>query len=62
MPMGLLCSAQSLDSTNGIMKIEDGTTLPVEHQVEKEYTRMEMAFCHSPPLFQLPSGNVAISL
>ena len=62
MPMGLLCSAQGLDSTDGIMKIEDGTTLLVEHQVEKEYTGIEMAFCHSPPLFQLPSGTVAISL
>jgi len=62
MPMALLCSAPGLDSTKGIMRIEDGSTLPVEHQVQKEYTGKEMAFCHSPPLFRLPEENVPISL
>ena len=58
-----VCSAcQCLDSTNGKIKIEDGPTLPVEHQVQREYTGMEMAFCQSSPLYQLPTGNVAISL
>ena len=61
-PVGLLCSPQCLDSTKGKLKIEDGSTLPVEHQVQKEYTGKEIASCHSPPLFQLPAGNVAISL
>ena len=37
------------------------TTLPVEHQVQKEYTGMGMALCHSP-LFQLPTGNGPMSL
>ena len=76
MPKGLLYLAQCLDSTNpetavllfkllqqaGVMKIEDSTTLPVEHQVQKEYTGKEMAFCHSPPLFRLSTENVPLSL
>ena len=62
MPSGLLCSAQGLESTNGIMRIEDGPTHPVEHQVQKEYTGKEMAFCHSPPLFRLPAEKAPISL
>ena len=37
-------------------------TLPVEHQVQKEYTGKEVAFCHPPTLLQLPAGNVAIFL
>ena len=62
MPMGLLCTAQGLDSTNGIKTIDDGPALPVEHQVQKEYTGKEMAFCHSGTLFRLPVVNVAMSL
>ena len=62
MPLGLLCSPQCLDSTNGKIKIEDGPTLPGEPQVRKEYTGMEMALGHSLPLFQLPTGNVPMSL
>ena len=59
MSLGLFCSPQCLDSTNGKIKVKDGLTLPVEHQVQKEYTGKEMAFCHSPPLFQLPARNTA---
>jgi len=51
---GLLCSTQCLDSSSGVMKIEDRTTLPVEHQVQKEYTSKEMAFCHSHLFFNCP--------
>ena len=51
---GLLCSAQCLNSTSGVMKIEDTTTLPVEHQVQKEYTNKELAFCHSHLFFNCP--------
>ena len=50
----LLCSAQYLDLTNGKIKIEDWTTLPVEHQVQKEYTGKEMAFCRSHLFFDCP--------
>ena len=58
-----VCSAhQCLDSTKRKLKIEDGPTLPVEHQVQKEYTGKEMAFHHSPPLFGLSAGNVTASL
>ena len=45
MPATLL--TQCLDSTNGKIKIEDGPTLSVEHQVQKENTGKEIAFCHS---------------
>ena len=50
----LLWSAQYLDLTNGKIKIEDWTTLSVEHQVQKEYTGKEMAFCHSHLFFDCP--------
>ena len=62
MPMGLLCSPQHLDSTNGIIKREDGSTHSVKYQVQKEYTGKEMTFFHSMLLFRLPDGNVVSSL
>ena len=54
MSLGLFCSPQCLDSTNGKIKVKDGLTLPVEHQVQKEYTDKEMAFCHSHLFFECP--------
>ena len=42
--------------------MKDGPILPVEHQVQKEYTDEEVAFCHPSTLLQLPAGNVAIFL
>ena len=60
MPATLL--TQCLDLTNGKIKMKDGPILPVEHQVQKEYTGMEVAFCHPPTLLQLPAGNVATFL
>ena len=45
---------QCLDLTNGKINIEDELTLPVEHQVQKEYTGKEMAFCRSHLFFDCP--------
>ena len=42
--------------------MNDVPTLPVEHQVQKEYSGKKMAFCHPPTPLQLPAGNVAIFL
>ena len=42
--------------------MKDGPILPVEHQVQKEYTGKEVPFCHPPTPLQLPAGNVAIFL
>ena len=42
--------------------MKDGPILPVEHQVQKEYTGKEVAFCHPPTLLRLPAGNFAIFL
>lgn len=61
MPMSLLCFSQHLYSTNGKIKIEPGPTLPVEYQVQKEYTGKEMTFSHFTSLFRLPAGNFATS-
>ena len=46
---GSVLLTHCLDLTNGKIKIEEGTTLPVQHQVQKEYTGKEMAFCHPHP-------------
>ena len=61
MPMSLLCFSQHLYSTNGKIKIEPGPTLPVEYQVQKEYTGKEMTFSHFTSLFRLTAGNFATS-